>query len=219
MKYLFPFASIAFLAALFLTTTAQATEICMGLYEYNYGKAVTGMNKNELFVICENCPAYQRLTLKPKTTALAVRTVEAQVSDETNTRDIPEERSEREPNMEHVSVTSVVSRSCIDCLLPVYFRFDRADLSDYERDQLDRMVSCTKGNFTKKPLKIQIRGYTCDIGSQLHNDRLALMRAKSVAAYLERNGFYIAEVKGEGMSHPLSRIRSLNRRVEIEIIH
>ncbi|MFH1080448.1 MAG: hypothetical protein V1766_09355 [Pseudomonadota bacterium] len=60
------------------------------------------INSSEVFVICEDCCAHQRLSLKPKTAALAVRTVKAQVSVEPNTRDIPEERSEKKPPMKNM---------------------------------------------------------------------------------------------------------------------
>ena len=220
MNHLRPFLFIAFLIPLLLISAAEAAEIRMGSYEYDYGKAVESTINGEVFVICENCPARHRLALKPRTILLAIRKSEAQLV-KTNTADIPGKRSGSEPPMEHASVTRTVRATCVDhkCLPVVYFRLDHFDLSDYEKDQLDHLVSCIKADSAKESLKVRITGHTCNLGSMVHNNQLSLMRAKSVAAYLERNGFNVSEVKGEGMSHPLSKIRKLNRRVEINIVH
>jgi len=70
-----------------------------------------------------------------------------------------------------------------------------------------------------RPREIRVVGHTCDLGSVFYNDHLSLMRAKSVAVYLGRNGFKVSEAKGEGKRSPVSKVGKLNRRVEIEIIH
>ncbi len=220
MKYLLPFAFTALLTALLLISAAAAAEIRMGSYEYNYGKAVGSMANGDVFVICESCPARQQLALKPKTTILAVRTAKVRTPVKATATDIPGEQSESKPPVKLASATGTARPTCVDhkCLPPVYFRFDHFDLSDSEKDQLDRVVSCLKAGSAKGSSNVRITGYTCGLGSPAHNDRLSLMRAKSVATYLERNGFNISEAKGEGMGHPLSKIRKLNRRVEINTV-
>lgn len=220
MSHLLLFSFIVFFAVNLITPTAQATEIRMGFYEHDYGRAAGGMNKSEVFILCESCSTRQRLVLKPKTTTLAVRTVQETISVVPGKVDLPEIRSERE-RAANASLEGSAIRPCRDYMwpVPIYFRFDRFDLSDYETDQLNRLISFMKKNSAREILKVYVTGHTCDMGSRSHNDRLALMRARSVAAYLEGNGFNVSEVKGEGMIHPLSKIRRLNRRVEIEIVH
>ncbi len=220
MKHFFhSFAVIS--ATLFVfTLTALAAEIHMGFYEYGYGKTATELKDREVFVISENSIAHPRLVLRPKIAPLALRTSKAQAV--TNTKTIAEVETENHSSAEQRTVTSTIGQPCYDhiCLLPVYFRFDHADLSGFEKDQLDRLVTWVKDNPREAPLKVRITGYTCDLGSRDYNDRLSLLRAKSVASYLENKGFSPLEVRGEGEKHPLSnQVRSLNRRVEINIVH
>lgn len=219
MKFISKFAS-TILVALLLISTAQAAEIRMGSYGYDYGKAASGANDRDVFVICESCPAREQLALKPKTAILAIRMADKQFVKTTSA--VPEKRSASDSYNEHASATETVRPACADhnCLQPVYFRFDQSDLSDYEKDQLDSLIKYMKAASAKgSQQKIRITGHTCDMGNVAHNDRLSLMRAKAVATYLAEHGFDINDVSGEGMSRPLSKIRSLNRRVEIKIIY
>jgi len=190
----------------------------MGFHEYDFGKAACVMDDGDVFVICESCPARRQLALKPGTTNLAIRITEKQLVKRAS--DIPEKRLARETPGECTSVAETVRSTSVDhkCLQPVYFRFDRSNLSDHEKDQLGRLISCLKTDSAKKSLKIRITGHTCDMGGTVYNNRLSLMRAKGVAAYMGENGFDVSEFRGEGMSRPLSGIRSLNRRVEIKIV-
>lgn len=217
MKFLPLYASTA-LITLLLISTARAAEIRMGFHEYDFGKAACGADDRDVFVICESCPARRQLSLKPRATNLAVRMTEEQLVKTAS--DKPEKRLARETSGECTSVAETVRSTSVvhNCLQPVYFRFDRSDLSDREKDQLDRLISCLKADSPKKSSKIRITGHTCDMGGTVYNNRLSLMRAKSVAAYMGENGFDVSEFRGEGMSRPLSRIRSLNRRVEIKIV-
>jgi outer membrane protein OmpA-like peptidoglycan-associated protein len=63
---------------------------------------------------------------------------------------------------------------------------------------------------------VLVQGYTCDLGTKDKNDFLAMERAKAVAGYLEQNGVKIGGIKGEGKHGYISKIKALNRRVEVE---
>lgn len=76
-----------------------------------------------------------------------------------------------------------------------------------------------------KKSKIAINGYTDSTGSESKNQSLSLNRANSVANYLKSQGIDSRRIKssGYGSANPLgsnatSEGRSMNRRVEIEIV-
>ncbi len=221
MGYLRQFAFFFSLAIMPCISAAVAAEIRMISYDFGYGKAATATNDHETFVICERCPPRQLLALKPRMPALAVRIPEAAAS---ITADGPPTEKQTASakaanNASTVDITgSESNRPNHACMPTIYFRFNRFDISDYEKDQLDRLVSRLKER-PDCPRKIRVLGHTCNLGRDPYNDRLSLMRAESVAGYLGRNGFKVSEAKGEGKRHPLSKIGKLNRRVEIEIIH
>ncbi len=207
-----------FFAIMLCISAAMATEIRTSHYNYVYGKAANSTD-HETFVMCELCPPHWLLALKPKLTALAVRVPEAAASITANGP--PAEK-------QTASVKAANNSSAVDitgsnrpdhvCAPTIYFRFNRFDVSNYEKDQLDRLVSRLKER-PDRPGEIRVVGHTCDLGSDSYNDRLSLMRAESVAVYLGRNGFRVSEAKGEGKRSPVSKVGKLNRRVEIEIIH
>ncbi len=65
--------------------------------------------------------------------------------------------------------------------------------------------------------RLRIKGYTCDLGSKVYNDRLAIKRAETVRRDLHSLGVADAkmEVSGEGLCCYASSQRSTNRRVEV----
>jgi len=219
MGYLRQFAFFFFLVITSCLSTAMAAEIRTSLYDHNYGEAVANSTDRETFVICEFCPPRQLLALKPKITALAVRIPETAASITADGSPIEKQAlSEKAANNSSAADITVPNHLDYVWVPSIYFRFSRFDISDYEKDQLDRFVFRLK----ERPdhlREIRIVGHTCNLGSNTYNDHLSLMRAKSVANYLDRNGFKVSEVKGEGKHHPVSKIGKLNRRVEIEIIH
>lgn len=219
MGYVRQFAFFFFLVITPCLSTAMAAEIRTSPYDYNYGKAGANSTDHETFVICEICPPRQFLAIKPRMTALAVRIPEASASI----------AADGPPTVKQtISAKAANNSSAIDitrsnrpdhvCVPTIYFRFNRFDVSNYEQDQLDQLVSRLKER-PDRPREIRVVGHTCDLGSDPYNDRLSLMRAKFVADYLEKNGFKVTEAKGEGKRHPVSKSGKLNRRVEIEIIH
>jgi outer membrane protein OmpA-like peptidoglycan-associated protein len=98
-------------------------------------------------------------------------------------------------------------------LATIYFKLD----SDVIRDpEMEKLRSNVVGQIKdKKNLKISVRGYTCELGTKAHNDRLAVRRAKVVAKVLEEAGIHLAEVSGEGKCCYVSDELSRNRRSEV----
>jgi outer membrane protein OmpA-like peptidoglycan-associated protein len=219
MGYLRQLGFFFFFAIMPCISAAMAAEIRTSPYNYTYGKAAANSTDHETFVICELCPPRQIIALKPRMTALAVRIPKAAVSITTGGPPTGKQTiSEKAANNSSAVDITGSNRPDYVCVPTIYFRFNRFDISDYEKDQLDRLISRLKER-PDRPREIRVVGHTCDLGSDPYNDRLSLMRAESVAGYLGRNGFKVSEAKGEGKRHPLSKIGKLNRRVEIEIIH
>ena len=219
MGYLRQFAFFFFLVITPHISTAMVSEIRTSPYDYSYGKTGANSTDHETFAICECCPPRQLLALKPRITALAVRIPETAASITVDGPPTGKQMvSAKAANNSSAAEITGPNRSDYVCVPTIYFRFNRFDIFDYEKDQLDRLVSRLK----KQPdhlREIRIVGHTCNLGSDTYNDHLSLMRAKFVADYLERNGFKVSEAKGEGKRRPVSKVGKLNRRVEIEIIH
>ena len=102
----------------------------------------------------------------------------------------------------------------------LYFDRDSARISDnyiYRLQLIGEAVTNSK--------RIDITGFTCDLGSKAYNKRLSLKRAQSVERYF--NSHYPIDskrfvVKGKGKAEPLlpdssEEARTLNRRVEVII--
>ncbi len=107
-------------------------------------------------------------------------------------------------------------RSSSSPLLTVNFDLNSAQVKGGE---LQKIRGAAPSLRKKAPLRIS--GFTCDLGSQAHNDRLALRRAQTVTSLLVRSGLRredIAVVEGKGKccfadTDPARHFA--NRRVEI----
>ena len=101
-------------------------------------------------------------------------------------------------------------------LLTVNFDLNSAQIKGGEIQKIQGAVPSLR---TKAPLKIS--GFTCDLGSKAHNDRLALQRAHTVKSILLRSGLRkddIASVEGKGkccFADTAPARHFVNRRVEI----
>lgn len=101
-------------------------------------------------------------------------------------------------------------------LLTVNFDLNSAQIKGGEIQKIQGAVPSLR---TKAPLKIS--GFTCDLGSKAHNDRLALQRAQTVRSILLRSGLRkddIASVEGKGkccFADTAPARHFVNRRVEI----
>jgi outer membrane protein OmpA-like peptidoglycan-associated protein len=101
------------------------------------------------------------------------------------------------------------------------FEFDRADLSQKNRELLARIAGIL---LVSKGYGLSIFGYTDDVGSDEYNRQLSLRRAKAVQEYLVQSGIpsSIINVKGFGKTSPFDKgssaeARARNRRVEIAV--
>ena len=97
----------------------------------------------------------------------------------------------------------------------IYFPANHYQLTDSEKDQINLFLPYLKMAARDGHMAL-VKGFTCDLGSKDKNDFLAMERAKAVAGYLEQNGVKIAGIKGEGKHGYISKIKKLNRRVEVE---
>jgi len=85
--------------------------------------------------------------------------------------------------------------------------------------ELNRLLHILKDNSN---IKVEIQGH-CDDLEAINNPQIGEERAKSVAKYLVENGFSNLQVRGFGNTSPIApsdseENRTLNRRVEIEVI-
>jgi outer membrane protein OmpA-like peptidoglycan-associated protein/tetratricopeptide (TPR) repeat protein len=104
----------------------------------------------------------------------------------------------------------------------IFFNSAKFDLLPESILELDRLVLLMNENPT---IKIQINGYTDNIGKDVDNKTLSEARAKSVISYLNTKGIQMARLlsKGYGATNPISSNdteegRALNRRTEVVII-
>jgi outer membrane protein OmpA-like peptidoglycan-associated protein/Tol biopolymer transport system component len=104
----------------------------------------------------------------------------------------------------------------------IFFNSAKYDLLPESILELKRLVLLMNENPT---IKIQINGYTDNIGKDADNKLLSEARAKSVVAYLNTQGIPINRLlfKGFGATNPISSNetedgRALNRRTEMVIV-
>jgi len=110
----------------------------------------------------------------------------------------------------------------------IFFDYDKATLRDKSINELERVVKLLNRYPT---IKVEISGHTDSIGSNLYNEKLSRLRAKSVVTYLISRGILTDRLvfKGYGESKPMAPNsnpdgsdnpagRQLNRRVELKIL-
>jgi outer membrane protein OmpA-like peptidoglycan-associated protein len=111
-----------------------------------------------------------------------------------------------------------LSNEAVFTLPDIFFDFNSAKLRPVMYKILDRLVDLIKQN---KNYKIEIQGYTDDIGKDDYNLNLSQKRAEAVKEYfLEKNITNSITAKGLGKSNPKYEnrnvsIKAKNRRVEI----
>ncbi len=127
-------------------------------------------------------------------------------------KELPEELETIEPEPTQPDVAPPPAPA-----LTLHFDFDDYTVRPAELEKLRDFV---KEIDLKTVEKIELNGYTCDIGTKAYNDRLALNRALSVKKALEGLGIpaSLITVSGEGKCCYVSKKRPLNRRVEIRVI-
>ncbi|MEL6656089.1 MAG: OmpA family protein [Bacteroidota bacterium] len=97
----------------------------------------------------------------------------------------------------------------------ILFGFDSADLNQGEVESLEALVENLQ---RKKVTKVEIVGYSDDIGTQSYNLQLSEQRAKKVAVFLLTRDIAVDDIHIEGKGTIVNdRSRAYNRRVDIKI--
>lgn len=166
-------------------------------YEFSYDSMAKEEGPRRMFVICDQCPGKDVLTVAIKPSPpVALKFSE----------DIKEPQEKTPP--QHHAVT-------------VYFGKGRCAVSKEDRQKLSAFSHAAKKVISAGRIAdVRVRGYTCDIGSKKTNDTLAHQRAHAVARELEKDGIIPKSVTGYGKCCYLVTGKSekyLNRRVEVDI--
>lgn len=97
----------------------------------------------------------------------------------------------------------------------ILFGFDSADLTQGEVEALEALVENLQ---SKKVKKVEIVGYSDDIGTQSYNLQLSEQRAKKVAVFLLGRNIAVDDIHIEGKGSLINdKSRAFNRRVDIKI--
>lgn len=106
--------------------------------------------------------------------------------------------------------------------LLVFFDFDRSDLKDESKPELNRGIAFLRNNPT---LKVEIAGHTDSVGTVDYNHKLSHQRAESVRQYIIAGGIAAGRItaKGYGEDQPITdngteEGKARNRRVEMRVI-
>jgi outer membrane protein OmpA-like peptidoglycan-associated protein len=97
----------------------------------------------------------------------------------------------------------------------IHFAFDSSEVRD--RQALALLARTLRSD--PALIGVRVKGFTCDLGSKPHNDRLALRRAEAVAEILGEEGFRVVEIGGEGKCCYAPGERRNSRRAEISVLH
>ncbi|MDX1388864.1 MAG: OmpA family protein [Acidobacteriota bacterium] len=106
----------------------------------------------------------------------------------------------------------------------VRFSFDQATLPETATSTLDELVARAKG--LDRGVYFEVEGHTDNTGSEEYNQRLGLMRAESVRAYLHDSGdvpLHAISTISFGESMPIAdnstaQGRAANRRVVVRVL-
>lgn len=120
---------------------------------------------------------------------------------------------EEEPQMLEVTRRSIPEEFTLEH--HILFAFDSADLSQGEIESLEGLVENLQ---SKKVRKVEIVGYSDDIGTQSYNLQLSEQRAKKVAVFLLSRDVSVDDIHIEGKGTIVNdKSRAFNRRVDIKI--
>ena len=96
--------------------------------------------------------------------------------------------------------------------LSVFFQIDSSVLTDQEMKKLKQFIKTLKEDSTGS---VNVTGYTCQLGTATYNQKLAVLRAKTVADVLKQQGVNVAIVTGKPGCFISHTDPAKNRRVEI----
>ena len=97
--------------------------------------------------------------------------------------------------------------------LTVYFDLDSSVIKAGEAEKLLRSIE-----HVPKTSEIRITGYTCPLGTDAYNQKLAMARAQAVARIFKKHGLQVRSVIGRsGCCFISSTDPSQNRRTEVKV--
>ena len=204
-----------------LPCVAHATDIYQTHYSYSF--EVIACAPRLAFVICDdNCTAASSLLRAPKAVTLSARISQGDAGGHVPKAVVTGtvaniDASKKADGYETSALPPLPREGMARRPTSVLFGLNSFALQASEEANLFALVAEVKSH---KNVSVSVEGYTCDLGSQAHNDILAKKRAETVAAYLEKDGIHPARVTAAGKccyttEDPLRR--SLNRRVEITV--
>lgn len=122
-----------------------------------------------------------------------------------------------------LTVTPEVAADCKPIILKnIQFDFDKASIDKSSYEELNQLVRFLENC---KDYKIEVSGYTCNIGTKEYNKSLSAQRAGSILKYLFDKGIKKEKInyKGYGEDNPIGDNTTIagkikNRRVEFKLI-
>ena len=108
-------------------------------------------------------------------------------------------------------------------LVGVNFNFNKVNLRP---ESIPILYNVTETLLTHPEIKVEIQGYTDNVGSSSYNKKLSLKRAEAVKSFLISKGVSADRLTAAGMgeanpvaSNKTAEGRSLNRRIEFKILN
>ncbi len=102
-----------------------------------------------------------------------------------------------------------------DYLHTIFFEFDKYTMSAPEVNNLDAFVKQLK---SKNVQRVEIIGFSDDVGTDMYNLKLSEERAKQIALHLMDNGILVDQIYIEGRGEIRDdKPKNLNRKVEVKV--
>jgi len=173
-------------------------------YAYRYGVVASKVG-DPAHLLCDQCAPPSKLVLTP-----------TQGSDVAVNRDsVSQQARKKEASFSPTfSQKHANGAHWVDNVVKTFrFGLGSSRLSKTEEEEVakiaQRMIRAGARN-------IRVKGFTCDLGSKVYNDRLALERAGTVASLLTKTGVHLSGFSGRGKCCYISKTnREANRRAEI----
>lgn len=128
----------------------------------------------------------------------------------------PDSTYEKNIPLQPIEVNAII------ILKNIFFDFNKYELKSESQTELDRLAQLLADNPT---IKIEISGYTDNVGNAADNIKLSENRAKAVVNYLISKGIDGKRLsyKGFGEAHPIAdnsteEGRAQNRRTELKVV-
>jgi outer membrane protein OmpA-like peptidoglycan-associated protein len=99
--------------------------------------------------------------------------------------------------------------------LSVFFQKNSSTLDDQEMKKLNQFIKTLKEDSTGP---LNVTGYTCQLGTATYNQKLAVLRARTVADALKQQNVIVATVDGQTGCFISHTDPAKNRRVEITVL-